>query len=67
MKIADLRGMTVSELEKLLEDKREAVFNLRFQKAKRVLTNVHSIRLTRKDIARIYTLLNEKKRGVNVN
>jgi len=60
MKATDLRDMTKFELEKLLEDKKEALFNLRFQKAKRILANVHSIRMTRRDIARINTLLKEK-------
>ena len=61
MKITELRGMTELELQKELEDRKEALFNLRFQKAKKTLMNVHSIRTTKREIARINTLLNEKK------
>jgi large subunit ribosomal protein L29 len=61
MKASELRDMTIIELEKELEDKREALFNLRFQKAKKTLDNNHSIRFIRRDIARINTLIREKK------
>ena len=61
MKASELRDMTVVELEKELEDKKEALFNLRFQKAKKTLDNNHSIRFVKRDIARIYTLMKEKK------
>ena len=66
MKTVELREMSVLELEKLLDDKIEALFNLRFQKAKQVLRNISSLKATRRDIAQIKTLLNEKKRGNNV-
>ena len=59
MKIGELREMTVHELEKELEEKREALFNLRFQKAKKILMNNHAIRHTKRDIAKIHTLLRE--------
>ncbi|MCL1826489.1 MAG: 50S ribosomal protein L29 [Candidatus Cloacimonetes bacterium] len=61
MKITELRDLTVPELEKLLEDKKEAFFNLRFQKVKGNLENTNMIKNTKKDMARIYTLLAEKK------
>jgi len=60
MKISELREMTIDELKKELEEKREAYFNLRFQKAKKILENNHAIRHTKRDIARIHTLLREK-------
>jgi len=60
MKMIELREMPEHELEKLLEDKIEALFNLRFQKAKRVLLDTNTIKKTKKDIAQIKTLLNEK-------
>ena len=61
MKIDELKDMTKEELEKELEDKREALFNFRFQKAKKILTDNHAIRKTKRDIARIHTLLNQIK------
>jgi len=67
MKMLELRHMQDHELVNVLEDKIEALFNLRFQQAKRVLLNTNMIKQTKKDIAQIKTLLNEKKRGLNVN
>ena len=59
MKIDELRDMTKEELEKELEDKREALFNFRFQKAKKILSDNHAIRKTKRDIAKIHTLLRQ--------
>jgi len=66
MKTIELREMQVHELERLLEEKIESLFNLRFQKAKQTLSNFSNIKLTKRDIAQIKTLLNEIKRGNNV-
>jgi len=66
MRTVELREMSVNELEKLLDDKIESLFNLRFQKAKQTLTNISNIKTTRRDIAQIKTFLNEHKRGANV-
>ena len=63
MKASELRDMTVDELNKELDEKIEALFNLRFQKAKRILENVNAIRLVKRDIARMKTLLREKEKG----
>ena len=60
MKIQELRDLSVLELEKLLEDKKQALFNLRFQKAKGTLENTNMLKNTKVDIARISTLLIEK-------
>ena len=57
MKIQELRDLSIQELEKLLEDKKQALFNLRFQKAKGTLENTNMLKNTKVDIARIYTLL----------
>jgi large subunit ribosomal protein L29 len=62
MKASDFRDMAEVELHKTLEDKKEALFNLRFQKAKKTLENLHSIRLVKRDIARILTILDEKSK-----
>jgi large subunit ribosomal protein L29 len=61
MKMSELQDKPVFELEKLLEDKKEALFNLRFQKAKKTLGNTNTLKFTRRDIARIYTLLRAKR------
>lgn len=60
MKANELRQMTKDELLKVLEDNKEALFNLRFQKARNALENTSKINFTKKLIARINTLLTEK-------
>lgn len=61
MKIQELRKQSAKELnEQLTEIKREQ-FNLRMQKAGGQLTKTHEIRRARRDVARINTVLTEKK------
>ncbi|MBP3546160.1 MAG: 50S ribosomal protein L29 [Alphaproteobacteria bacterium] len=62
-KIKDLRSMSVDELEaKLLEAKKEQ-FNLRVQQSTGQLQNTAGIRKVRRDIAKINTLLTERKKN----
>ncbi|WP_181543514.1 50S ribosomal protein L29 [Brevundimonas vesicularis] len=63
-KIADLRGQTPDQLsDELLKLKKEQ-FNLRFQAATGQLEKTHRVSEVRKDIARISTLLREKRSAV---
>jgi len=63
-KIADIRGMTPDQLaEQLLSLKKEQ-FNLRFQAATGQMEKTHRVGEVRKDIARISTLLREKRAAV---
>jgi large subunit ribosomal protein L29 len=57
-----LKQATISELQKLLQEKREKLERLRFDLAVGKVKNISEIRKTRKDIARILTLINEKSR-----
>ncbi|MCI5544607.1 MAG: 50S ribosomal protein L29 [Azospirillum sp.] len=62
-KIKDLRSLSVDELEaKLLEAKKEQ-FNLRVQQSTGQLQNTAGIRKVRRDIAKINTLLTERKKN----
>ena len=61
MKMAEIRDLTIPELEKMLDDKKEALFNLRFQKVKGNLENTNSMKNTKRDIARINTVLVGKR------
>ena len=62
-KIKDLRSMSVDELEaKLIEAKKEQ-FNLRVQQSTGQLQNTAGIRKVRRDIAKINTLLTERKKN----
>ncbi len=60
-KIADLRSQTTDQLaDGLLKLKKEQ-FNLRFQASTGQMEKTHRVSEVRKDIARISTLLREKR------
>ncbi|HHE39008.1 MAG TPA: 50S ribosomal protein L29 [Candidatus Cloacimonetes bacterium] len=63
MKIMELRELTNDELRQKYEDSREELFNLRFQKAMNRLENPLRIKDVRRDIARIKTLITERKKS----
>lgn len=63
MKTADLRAKTADELKGELLNLRKEQFNFRIQKATGQLENVGRIRITRRDIARIKTVLSEQANG----
>lgn len=62
MKASELRNKTLPELFKMLEEERKKLFNLRLEKNLGKLKQVHLIKLTRKNIARILTVINEKRK-----
>ncbi|AEE14152.1 ribosomal protein L29 [Thermodesulfobium narugense DSM 14796] len=62
--IKELSSMDVETLEKKLLEARRELFNFRFQQATRQLTSTSKIKDVKRRIARILTLLAEKKRGV---
>lgn len=57
MKIADLRVMTIDQLQEQILLLKKEQFNLRFQKATGQLEKTHRVDEIRKTIARIKTLL----------
>ena len=59
--IQKIRELSEAELEKKLQDLKEELFNLRFQHAINQLENPHKIADTKKDIARVMTIISEKK------
>ncbi|WP_029459048.1 50S ribosomal protein L29 [Solidesulfovibrio alcoholivorans] len=62
MKNAELRDLDAEGLAKKLGESREELFKLRFQHATAQLEKTHRLREVRKNIARILTVQNEKKR-----
>lgn len=62
MNAEELRSKSVDELIKLILDLRKQQFNARFQKAQGSLENTAQVRKNRREIARIKTILNEKRR-----
>ena len=61
MKATELRNKSSEELEAMLKDLKTELFNLRFQHAIKQLDNPHKIADTKKDIARVMTVIAEKK------
>ena len=60
MKATELRNKEISELEAKLNDLKTELFNLRFQHAVNQLENPHKISETKKEIARVMTVITEK-------
>ncbi len=59
--LEELRKKSVDELAKELTDAKKELFNLRFQNATNQLENTGEIRSVKKNIARIQTVMVEKK------
>ena len=58
----DLRGKSVDELGDQMVKLKKEQFNLRFQRANGQLEKTSRVRVVRRDIARIQTILNEQRR-----
>ena len=65
MKANDVRAMTPDQLEDELAKLKKEQFNLRFQKATGQLDNTSRVRVVRRDIARIQTVLRAKRTAEN--
>ena len=63
MKATDARAKTDDELTGELDVLGREIFNLRFQRANGQLENTARVRQVRRDIARIKTLLGERRRA----
>ncbi len=61
MKSKEIRELSKEELILKLNDLKSEFFNLRFQMATGQLNNPSSVKLVKKDIARIKTVLRERE------
>ena len=55
----DIRGMPVADLKKAIEDAREDLFKKRFASATESMDHTKHLRETRKEVARLNTVLRE--------
>ena len=62
MKGEDVRAKSEDELTQEMSNLRKEAFNLRFQRASGQLENTARVRAIRRDIARIMTILGERRR-----
>lgn len=61
MKASEIREMSTQELVTKLDDARQELMNLRFQMAMGGLKDYTRLRITRKNIARLSTILAERE------
>ena len=61
-KAGDMRARSEDELTEELDTLGKEIFNLRFQRASGQLENTARVRQVRRDIARIKTILGERRR-----
>lgn len=59
-----LREMTPDEIRERVAELREELFNLRFRNSMKQLDNPLKIRESRREMARLLTVLREKERAV---
>ncbi|MEK9796020.1 MAG: 50S ribosomal protein L29 [Alphaproteobacteria bacterium] len=63
MKPEDIRAKSEDQLRDELRDLKKEAFNLRFQRASGQLENTARVRDVRRDIARVQTVLNERRQA----
>ncbi len=66
MKAQDLRDMTIEELEEQLAERRQELFNLRFQAATGAVENTARLKHAKREIARILTVRHERAAGLEI-
>ena len=60
MKIEELKNKTLDQLRSILIDLKKESFNLRFQKANGQLENTARVKVVKRSVARVLTLINNK-------
>jgi len=63
MRPAEVRKLSVDEIKAKLSDSREELMKLRFQQITGQLTDTSHLRILRRDIARMETILRESSRA----
>jgi large subunit ribosomal protein L29 len=64
MKPSEIRDLSDDALQTRLNDTREELMRMRFQQATGELTDTSRLPQVRRDIARLMTILNERKQGI---
>jgi large subunit ribosomal protein L29 len=63
MKAADIKTMTIDQIDDEVLKLKKEQFNLRFQRATGQLENTTRVREVRRDIARLKTIAQQKRAG----
>jgi len=64
MRIHEIRELSPEELAEKFSEKEEEVANLRFQHALHQLDNTDKVRIVRRELARMKTIMQEHKKGI---
>ena len=67
MKIDELKNKTIDQLSSILIDLKKESFNLRFQKANGQLENTSRVKVVKRSVARVLTLINNKIKNESEN
>jgi large subunit ribosomal protein L29 len=59
MKVSEIRELNLEEMQRKVDDLREEFFNLRFQHGTGQLENPQKMKKTKRDIARLKTIMRE--------
>ena len=65
MKASDVRDMNLEEQTRKLSDLKQELFNLRFQHGAGQLENPLKMKATKRDIARVLTIMREMEKNQN--
>lgn len=61
MKIHEIKEMKTEELQKLIDEEERNLVDLRFAHQLKQLTNTAKLKITRKDVARMKTVIRERE------
>jgi large subunit ribosomal protein L29 len=61
MKVQEIRGLSAGDLELKVKDLHVQIFRLRIQKAMGQIDTPHKVRALRRELARVETILREKR------
>tara|TARA_B100001057_G_C22348974_1_gene756287 strand:+ start:306 stop:509 length:204 start_codon:yes stop_codon:yes gene_type:complete len=67
MKVEELNNKTLDQLKSILIDLKKESFNLRFQKANGQLENTARVKVVKRSVARVLTLINNKVKNDSEN
>jgi len=62
MKTFEIKDLSDAELAKRIADERETLAHMKFQQATKQIENTAKLKLIRRDIARMMTMLYQRKR-----
>lgn len=65
MKAKDLKNKPLSELKKIADDLRKKINQLLLDKSLNKLSKPHLLKITKKDLARVLTVIKENEKTIN--